>query len=197
MSVFFSENGGGVISVPAGARIAVYSDYPYTVQQTAGFPNYPNAQVTLFGSSGAYTSAVFAAGATITIIGGNGPLWYSVGTDAAIPERMVDALPVPTALDVTGTITPAMMFSGILTSAAAAVTGTLPTGAVLDAASTMAIGDVVRWSVIKVGANTFTMAAAASGHTYVGNTAVATATSASFVTRKTAAATFVTYRVAV
>jgi hypothetical protein len=195
MSVFFANNGGGVITVPAGARIAVYSDYTYTVQQTVGFPQYPNAQVPLFNGRGAFTSSTFSAGATITIIGGDGPLWYSVGTAASIPERMVDALPAPTALDTTGDITAAMIFGGIVTSAAATVTGTLPTGAVLDAASTMAVGDVIRWSIIKTGANAFTVAPAASGHTIVGSATVATATSASFVTRKTAAETFVTYRV--
>jgi hypothetical protein len=51
-----------------------------------------------------------------------------------------------------------------------------------------------RWSAIKVGANAFTLAAAASGHTIIGTLAVATATSARFRSRRTAAETWVTYR---
>jgi hypothetical protein len=88
-----------------------------------------------------------------------------------------------------------MILSGILTSTtAAAVAGTLPTGAVLDAASEFAIGDSFDWSVIATGANAFTVTAAASGHTIVGVGAVATVTSAIWRTRKTAADTFVSYR---
>jgi hypothetical protein len=88
-----------------------------------------------------------------------------------------------------------MILGGLVTSAAATVTGTLPTGPVLDAANTFAIGDVVSWSIIKVGANNFTVDPA-SGHTVIGSVTVATATSGSFITRKTAANTFVSYRVA-
>ena len=86
------------------------------------------------------------------------------------------------------------MLGGIVTSTtAAAVTGTMPTGTVLDAASNLQIGDSFDWSVIATGANAFTIAAA-TGHTIVGTAVVATVTSGHFRTRKTAAATYVTYR---
>ena len=195
MSVFFSFNGGGVVTVPAGARIAVYSDYPYTVLQTVGFPNYPNAQTTLFNSTGAYTSSTFTAGATITIIGNAGPLWYSVGTAAFIPERNLQALPAAGALNVTGALTLALISTGVVTSTtAAAVTGTLPTGPVMDAGSTFAVNDVFMWSVVNTGgSNAFTVGPA-SGHTIEGLTTVAASTSGRFMTQKTAANTFVTTR---
>lgn len=103
----------------------------------------------------------------------------------------------PGVLNTTGTLTAALTRSGIVTSAANAVTATLDTGAAMTAAlPNVAIGDAFEWSAIKVGANTFTVAAAASGHTLVGNGAVATVTSGRFLTRKTAAATWVTYRIA-
>ena len=76
----------------------------------------------------------------------------------------------------------------------AVIAGTLPTGAVLDAASEFAVGDSFDWSVIATGANAFTVTAAATGHTVVGTGAVATVTSAIWRTRKTAADTFVSYR---
>jgi len=103
----------------------------------------------------------------------------------------------PGVLDATGTLTAALIATGIVTSAAAAVTATVDTGAAMDAAlgDIVAIGEAIDWSVIKVGANAFTLAAAASGHTIVGTLAVATATSALFRSRRTAAETWITYRI--
>jgi hypothetical protein len=101
----------------------------------------------------------------------------------------------PGVLNVTGTLTAAMIAAGIVTSTtAAAVVATLDTGAILDAALEMEIGESFDWSVIATGANAFTVTASA-GHTVVGVGAVATVTSGVFRTRKTAADTFVTYRV--
>jgi hypothetical protein len=75
------------------------------------------------------------------------------------------------------------------------VTATLDTGAIMDTAGTFAIGDYVDWSVINTGAAAaFTVTAAASGHTVVGAGAVALSTSGRFRTLKTAANTFVSYR---
>jgi len=90
-----------------------------------------------------------------------------------------------------------MILDGIVTSStAAAVTATLDTGAVMDDATTMAIGDSFDWSAINTGgSNAFTVTPAASGHTVVGAGAVDANTSGSFRTRKTAADTFVTYRI--
>jgi hypothetical protein len=90
-----------------------------------------------------------------------------------------------------------MITAGIVTSTTAAgVTATLDTGAVMETAITnMAVNDSFDWSVVNTGPNTFTVTAAASGHTVVGAGAVATATTGLFRTRKTAAETFVTYRI--
>ena len=98
-------------------------------------------------------------------------------------------------LNATGTLTAAMILAGIVTSTTAAgVTATLDTGTVLDAASEFAIGDSFDWSAINTGGNAFTVTAS-SGHTVVGAGAVAGGTSGLFRTRKTAANTFVTYRI--
>ena len=61
--------------------------------------------------------------------------------------------------------------------------------------SEMCIRDSFAWGVINTGPNTFTILVGAT-HTIVGSAAVATGVSAQFFTRKTAANTFVTYRVA-
>lgn len=105
----------------------------------------------------------------------------------------------PGTLNATGTLTAALLQTGIVTSStAAAVTATLDTGTAMDAAfigeSALAIGESIDWSAINTGgANAFTVTAAA-GHTIVGAGAVAASTSGRFRTVKTAAATYVTYR---
>lgn len=101
----------------------------------------------------------------------------------------------PTAVDVTATLTIAQILTGIITSTtAAAVTGTLPTGALIDAAVKLDVDDAIEWKVINTGSNAFTIEAA-DGHTIVGAAAVGAGSSARFLTRRTAANTFVTYRV--
>lgn len=114
------------------------------------------------------------------------------------PEGAFECVqPTPATLDATGTLTAAKIAVGIVTSTtAAAVTATLDTGAAMDAAfPEMQVDDAIIWSAIATGANAFTVTAAASGHTIVGSGVVATGTSKQFCTRKTAAATYVTYNI--
>ena len=145
-----------------------------------------------------YASSGLSAAATVRIEAGGREVFYNYGVaPAVLIRRGLVGQGTPGVLDTTGALTAAMILSGIVTSAAAAVTATLPTGTVMDAAIEMEIGESFDWSVIKVGANAFTVAAAASGHTVVGLMVVATATAARFRTRKTAAATYVTYAIAI
>lgn len=194
MSNVLPYGASALVTVPASSRIACYSDAPYTVEQVQSFPNYPDSVVTLFSGVGAFTSATFTAAANIVLRGGTFPLLYSVGTNAVVRERNLTTQGDPSTLNATGTLTAAMVLSGIVTSTtAAAVTATLDTGTIFDAAATWPINSTLIWSVINTGPNTFTVQGAA-GHTVVGAGAVATATSGRFMTRKTAANTFVTYR---
>jgi hypothetical protein len=197
MSSVLPFSASAVVTVPASSRLAVYSDGPYEVIQIIGFANAPTQQVRLFLGSGAYTSSVFTSAANIQIAGGaNALLYYSVGTDAVVTERMHVSQATPVALNATGALTAAAMLSGIVTSTtAAAVTGTMPTGTVLDAAATFAIGDAFDWSVVNTGGtNAFTVAGA-TGNTLVGSGAVAALNSHQFRTTKTAANAFITYRI--
>lgn len=102
----------------------------------------------------------------------------------------------PVAVNTTATLTIAQLLSGIITSTtAAAVTGTLPTGTLSDAAGETEINEGFEWAVINTGGtNAFTVQAG-TDHTLVGSGAVAANTSGRFVTRKTATNTFITYRV--
>jgi hypothetical protein len=192
-------NGNAKITVPATGSVAVFTvgQSSASVYRELGYPNAPSTlsllgvvknQQTVFGS--------YTAGATIIIEAGADPVFYEVGIAPVVKSTIGQLQSTPGVLNATGALTAAMMLSGIVTSTtAAAVAGTVPTGTVLDAASQFAIGDCFDWSVIATGANAFTVTAA-TDHTIVGAAAVATATSGRFRTRKTAANTYVTYRIA-
>jgi hypothetical protein len=195
-NIVFTQ-GTATVTVPAAESIAVQSYSATSVFQEVGFPNFVESQ-DLLGVVDSETTVFgpFAAGATIVIQAGASGAAYAVGTSPVVSDsgkyQVQDA---PTALNATGTLTAAAILSGIVTSTSAAgVVATLDTGAIVEAASEFAIGDSFDWSVINTGPNTFTVTAAASGHTIVGVGAVATVTSAAWRTRKTAADTFVSYR---
>lgn len=104
----------------------------------------------------------------------------------------------PGTLNATGTLTAALVTAGIVTStSAAAVAATLDTGTAMDTAlaNDIAIGEAFEWSLINTGPNTVTVTASA-GHTIVGTATVVTVVSGYFLTRRTAANTWVTYRMA-
>jgi hypothetical protein len=145
-----------------------------------------------------YVSSAYAAGGVV-LVQNMGPFlcYVEQGTAPLSKDfrRETEIRGGSIALNSTGTITTAMLLSGSITSTDQTVTATLETGAVMDAGSSWEIGEGVNWGVIKTGANTFTVTAAASGHTLVGSGAVATTTAAMFRTVKTAADTFVTTRI--
>jgi hypothetical protein len=190
--------GTATFTVPAGEKVAVQAYSPASVFQEVGYPNFPESQDLLtVVENTTYTSAAFTNATSVTIQAGASGALYAVGTDPVVSDDGKFQLQgTPGVLNATGALTAAMILSGIVTSTtAAAVAGTLPTGAVLDAASEFAIGDSFDWSVIATGANAFTVTPAATGHTVVGTGAVATVTSGAWRTRKTAAETFVSYRI--
>jgi hypothetical protein len=196
-NVVFAQ-GTVTVTVPAGEKIAVQAYSSAMVSQEVGYPNFPESQdlLTVVENS-TYVSAAFTNATNVTIQAGASGATYAVGTDPVVSnDGKFQLQGTPGVLNATGALTAAMILSGIVTSTtAAAVAGTLPTGAVLDAASEFAIGDSFDWSVIATGANAFTVTAAATGHTIVGTAAVATVTSGAWRTRKTAADTFVSYRI--
>jgi hypothetical protein len=197
MSNLLPFTGTPIVTVPAAARIACYSEGNYSVVRVREYANGVPSDEVLFNSRGAFTSSVFSTGANIVLRGGDtSPLYYSVGTAAVVTERNEFTQVDPGTLNATGTLTSALITTGLVTSTTVgAVVATLDTGAVMDASSTFAINDAFFWSVVNTGPNTFTVTAAASGHTVVGAGAVATGTSGRFVTRKTAADTFISYRI--
>lgn len=201
MSNNLVRDGVVTVTVPAGGSIAVFSEGQVSVARNATSPNFPARQVQI-GTVAPNTQQVFgpftpATEIVLDAVGGFNVL-YEVGTNPVVQQfRLLAPVQVdPGTLNATGTLTAQLCLTGIVTSTtAAAVTATLDTGAAMDPKSLWNINDSFDWTVINTGAtNAFTVTAAASGHTVVGSGTVALSSSAQFRTRKTAAATFVTYR---
>jgi hypothetical protein len=202
MSLVITDIGITKVSVPAGGSVAVYTQGRASVgriltELPSGYNELTSLGVVINGQSvfGPYTN-----GTTIVIENKTlQSVYYEVGTAPTVQQGRLGTFQqvAPGTLNATGTLTGELCLTGIVTSTtAAAVTATLDTGAALDVKSTWNVNDAFMWSVINTGAtNAFTVAAAASGHTLVGSGAVAASNSGLFMTRKTASATFVTYRI--
>jgi hypothetical protein len=196
MSQIIHDHGIATVVVPATESVAVYTRGTAQVYQLTVYPDRPDTRALIGTVSNEQTVfGAYASGTTLEIEGGAGDTLYAVGVAPVVSELYATQVQgAPVAVNVTGAVSAAAILGGIVTSTtAAAVAGTVPTGTVLDAAAEFAVGDSFDWSVIATGANAFTVTAA-TGHTLVGTAVVATVTSGLFRTRKTAANTFVTYR---
>lgn len=118
--------------------------------------------------------------------------------DVSIKSNLIQKQPAPANSNTSVTLTAANLLGRIVTGTpTAGINFTLPTGTLMDGAlPSIAVDESVDWSVINLAAATHAITVlAGTGHTVVGNMVVAANTSASFRSRKTAANTFVTYRV--
>lgn len=183
------------VMVLAGNKLATYSNATYRIDSDTRYSNQPQQTVNSFNGTGANLTGAYALDTTVRVQAGAQPVLYSTGANPSIIER-AGAVATAGALNATGTLTVALIQGAIVTSTTgAAVTATLDTGTVMDAAHTMAVGDAFLWSAINTGANAFTVTAS-SGHTITGSGTVSAGASGRFQTVKTAANTFVTYRIA-
>lgn len=210
MSTYVPPYGLARVLVDAGDRIATYSRESIKVYNLVGSPNLVEEWDLLseVPADTEFRSINFVAGATIGIEAGEAEALYATGVTAVILENVGRrAQPTPTAMTVTANITPAGLLSGLIigTHAAGATQNyTLPAGATLDAALEMDVDESVDWALINASAaaaDTITILQAGADHTIVGAPIVvsangAPANTAMYRTRKTAADTFVTYRLA-
>lgn len=212
-SIVYPQGTSTEITIPAGESIAVYCEGVAQVYRVVGYPNVPNTKSLLGEVSGGQTVyGSYSSGATIVIEAGAQPAYYTVGTAPVVAKNVngVKYQGAPTAMTTAATITVAGLLGGIITgthAAGATQAYTLPTGAVMDAASEFAVGesfDVCIINLSAAAADTITLTAA-SGFTIVGNAIVQSAhsstggiygNSAQYRCRKTAADTFVAYRIA-
>lgn len=102
----------------------------------------------------------------------------------------------PAAVNTTATLTIANLQTGLITTTtAASVDMTLPTGTNVEGGFMVNANDLAfEWRVINTGSDIATIIAN-TDHTIVGAAAVAAGTTGGFATRRTAANTYVTYRI--
>jgi len=214
MSNFLTGGGRVSVTLTATQKIAVASQGLVNVYRTSGFVNYPD-NTTLIGTviNGQTVFGTFTGGATIVIDAGGGlSAQYEIGTDPNVKQwRMENGVqPTPTAKTVAVTLTAAELLTGIITgthTAGATQAYTLPTGTLMDAATSFETNEYFDWTLINLSAaaaDTITVTAGA-GHTVEGTMICQSAHSSTGLvhgnglrlrTRKTAANTFVTYRLA-
>lgn len=103
--------------------------------------------------------------------------------------------PAPTAKSTTATLTAAEMATNIITASGTSYTITLPTGTDTDTGFGLATDTAFDWSLISTASGTVTLGTN-TGHSIVGTATVAAGASARWRTRKTAANTYVTSRIA-
>ena len=200
-SVLFRQGNTVTLTIPAASGISVYTQgkaVVYQVVSGANVPTSPEAVLATVVNGVPYASGAFASGANLTITNfGEYPVYYQIGVSpATLAQTNGGYQATPGTLNATGTLTAALIKGRIVTSStAAAVVATLDTGTIMDASGVYAIGESFDWNVINTGgANAFTVTASA-GHTIVGAGAVALSSSGDFRTTKTAANTFITYRI--
>lgn len=204
MSNFVAVNGEATVTIPSGESIAVFTQGEAQVSRTIGFPNYPD-QTTLIGTvrNGQTVFGPYASGATIVVEStGSQQVYFEVGTAPQVQQgrlnNQVQGDPTNIADGGSMAFTPAALLSGIVTATPTAGRNIqLPTGAALDAASEFAIGDSFDFSLVTLAAFALTITVN-TNVTIVGAPATAgtSGAAARFRVRKTAADTFVVYRIA-
>lgn len=204
MSNIVAVNGKATVTIPSGESIAVFTQGQAQVSRTIGFPNYPD-QTTLIGTvtNGQTVFGSYASGATIVVESvGSQPVFYEVGAAPQVQQGRLNAqvqdTPTNIADGASMAFTAASLLGGIVTATPS--TGRniqLPTGALIDAASEFAIGDSFDFSLITLAAFALTITVN-TNVTIVGAAATAgtSGAAARFRVRKTAADTFVVYRIA-
>jgi hypothetical protein len=198
-NVIFTQ-GTATVTVPAGEKIAVQAYSPASVFQEVGFPNFPDSQdlLTVVNNT-TYVSAAFTNATSVTIQAGASGALYAVGVSPVISDDgnwQLQGAPDDIADGGSMIATAANVLTGIVTSTLTQARSLqLPTGANLDLATEWAIGEGFDVTFMTLGAFVLTITVN-TGVTIVGSavTAAAAGSTARFRLRKTAADTFIAYR---
>ena len=199
-NVIFTQ-GTATVTVPAGEKIAVQAYSPASVFQEVGYPNYPKSQdlLTVVDNT-TYVSAAFTNATSVTIQAGASGALYAVGVSPVITDdgnwQLQDA-PGDVADGGAMIATAANVLTGIVTATPTTTRSIqMPLGSNLDLATEWAIGESFDFSVITLAAFALTITVN-TGVTIVGSAATAATSGASarFRLRKTAADTFIVYRI--
>ena len=199
-NIVFTQ-GTATVSVPANEKIVVQSYSPTSVFQEVGYPNFPETNDLLsVVENTTYTSAAFSAATTVIIQAGASGASYAVGVAPVISDDrnwQLQGAPADIADGGSMIATAANVLTGIVTSTLTQARNLqLPTGANLDLATEWAIGESFDCTFMTLGAFVMTITVN-TGVTIVGSavTAATAGSTARFRLRKTAADTFIAYRI--
>ena len=198
--VIFTQ-GTATVTVPAGEKIAVQAFSPALVFKEVGFPNFPDSQDLLTTvENTTYVSGAFTNATSVTIQAGASGAYYSVGVAPDISNNgnwQPQGDPANIADGGSMIATAANVLTGIVTSTLTQARNLqLPTGTNLDLATEWAIGDSFDVTFMTLGA--FVMTITVNTDVTIVGSAVTAATAGSvarFRLRKTAANTFIAYRI--
>ena len=200
--VIFTQ-GTATVAVPAGEKIAIQSLTPANVFQEVGFPNFPEAlDLLTVVDNTTYVSSAFTNATNVVIQASASGVYYSVGVAPEISNNgnwQPQPAPSNIADGASMIMTAAELLTGIITSTITANRNLqLPTGANLDLATEWAIGDSFDFTIMTLGAFVLTLIVNTGTATIVGSPATANTAGATarFRLRKTAADTFIAYRIA-
>ena len=177
----------GALSANKGAGSTINNQYGFSA---------PGGLIDATNNYGFYGGLVSTAGRWNFYANGNAPNYFAgdVRTNTVVTQKQA-----PTNSNTSVTLTAASILDGLRTGTpAAGIAYTLPTGTNMDAAfQDLQTNQSFEWSVINLAAAVHVITVVANtGHTVVGDMAVAAATSGRFLTSKTAANTFISYRIA-
>ena len=199
-NVIFTQ-GTATFTVPAGEKVAVQAYSPASVFQEVGYPNFPETQDLLqVVENTTYVSAAFTNATSVTIQAGASGANYAVGVAPVITDDgnwQLQGAPADIADGGSMIATAANVLTGIVTSTITQNRNLqLPTGANLDLSTEWAIGESFDCTFITLGAFILTITVN-TGVTIVGAavTAATAGSTARFRLRKTAADTFIAYRI--
>jgi hypothetical protein len=199
-NIIFAQ-GTATVAVPAGEKIAVQAYSPASVFQEVGFPNFPDANDLLsVVENTTYVSSAFTNETNVTIQAGASGAYYAVGVAPTISNNgnwQPQGAPANIADGASMIATAAEVLTGIVTATPTTTRSIqLPLATNLDLATDFAIGDSFDFSVITLAAFALTITVN-TGVTIVGSAATAATSGASarFRLRKTAAATYIVYRI--
>ena len=160
----------------------------------SGASNYATQYAQLSGLHLWYNAPVGAAGATATMtermrMDTSGNLYIN-------SANLWQYSPAPTSISAITTLSAAQLQTSIINTTGTSYTVTLPTASAIDTAFSGAVGTNIafQFTIINTATGTITVAVN-TGITALGGLTVATATSATFRLRRTAAATYILYRV--
>jgi len=199
-NIIFAQ-GTATVAVPAGEKIAVQAYSPASVFQEVGFPNFPEANDLLTVVENAtYVSGAFTNATNVIIQAGASGAYYAIGVAPTISNNgnwQPQGAPANIADGASMIATAADVLTGIVTATPTTTRSIqLPLATNLDLATEWAIGDSFDFSVITLAAFALTITVN-TGVTIVGSAATAATSGASarFRMRKTAADTFIVYRI--